>query len=137
MKKSKGFTLIELLVVIAIIGILAGIVLVNVNKARNKGSDAAIEAGLSQIRSAAEIYYNGDGNNKYTNLFTNDSDTKRIIDNVNRNNGSANNATTSASADAYCASSVLKSNPSKTFCVDSVGDATSGADCSTSNHVCQ
>lgn len=136
MKKSKGFTLIELLVVIAIIGILAGIVLVNVNKARNKGSDAAIEAGLSQLRSAAEIYYNGDGNNSYTNLFTNDNDTKRIIANINKNNGSTSTVT-HEDGTAYCASSVLKSDSSKTFCVDSIGNATSGLTCNGTTYKCQ
>ncbi len=134
MNKSKGFTLIELLVVIAIIGILAGIVLINVNKARNKGSDAAIEAGLSQLRSAAEVYYNNN-NNSYTGVFS-DSDVQRILTNINKNNGSAN-ATTAASTDAYCASSVLKSDSSKTFCVDSAGNATSGANCNTSSYTCQ
>ena len=62
MKKfTKGFTLIELLVVIAIIGILASIVLVSLNSARNKGKDARIISDVQQIRTALESGYNGSG----------------------------------------------------------------------------
>lgn len=43
-----GFTLTELLVVIAIISVLSGIVLVNVNQARNKGKNARAIADVSQ-----------------------------------------------------------------------------------------
>lgn len=58
MKKTytQGFTLIELLVVIAIIGILSSVVLVSLNSARGKGSDAAIKANLNTIRTQAEVY---------------------------------------------------------------------------------
>ena len=57
---QKGFTLIELLVVIAIIGILAGVVLVNVSGARNRARESAIIAALSQLRTDKEISYDTD-----------------------------------------------------------------------------
>lgn len=55
--KSKGFTLIELLVVIAIIGILATIVLVSLNSARQKARDTRRIGDLRQVALALEMYY--------------------------------------------------------------------------------
>ncbi len=54
---QKGFTLIELLVVIAIIGILATIVLVSLNTARQKARDTRRISDLRQVALGLEMYY--------------------------------------------------------------------------------
>jgi prepilin-type N-terminal cleavage/methylation domain-containing protein len=55
---KKGFTLIELLVVIAIIGVLATIVLVSMTESKKAANDGAISSSLTQVKNAAEVYYN-------------------------------------------------------------------------------
>lgn len=60
-KNKKGFTLIELLVVISIIGLLATIVMVSVNSAREKARIAKAKGELRQLQLAVEMYYDANG----------------------------------------------------------------------------
>lgn len=53
---KKGFTLIELMVVITIIGLLATILIANVNTARERGRDAKRVADIHQIQTALHLY---------------------------------------------------------------------------------
>ncbi len=53
---KKGFTLIELLVVIAIIGLIATVVLVNIQGVREKAKIAKVHEQIYSVRFAIEIY---------------------------------------------------------------------------------
>jgi len=64
MRDKRGFTLIELLVVIAIIGIIASVVLVSVNSAREKARDSRRKADLNQLLLGIQMYAD-DNNGKY------------------------------------------------------------------------
>ncbi|MCX6704341.1 MAG: prepilin-type N-terminal cleavage/methylation domain-containing protein [Candidatus Woesebacteria bacterium] len=55
---NLAFTLIELLVVVSIIGILAVLVMANLNSARSRARDAARKSDLRNISTALRLYYN-------------------------------------------------------------------------------
>ncbi len=60
MRKS-GFTLIELLVVMLVIGILAVIAIPRFGDTRDRAYVSAMQADLSQVRTAQERYYQENG----------------------------------------------------------------------------
>ncbi|HJX32016.1 MAG: hypothetical protein A2175_01905 [Candidatus Nealsonbacteria bacterium RBG_13_42_11] len=119
-KKKRGFTLIELLVVIAIIGILATIVIVNVNAARSKAQNTAVKGSLDALRAGAELYYD---TNSYSYLnFCSGTDYAKAVTTIQNNNG-GDAPYCLATADAYAVSATLRvaEGTNAAWCVDSTG----------------
>jgi prepilin-type N-terminal cleavage/methylation domain-containing protein len=54
MKNKKGFTIIELLIIVAIIGILATVIMIIINSARDKAKDNAALDTMNSIRASAQ-----------------------------------------------------------------------------------
>jgi prepilin-type N-terminal cleavage/methylation domain-containing protein len=121
LRNERGFTLIELLVVIAIIGILATLLLVALNTARNKGRDARIKANLANMAVSFEVCgdtFNGD----YSTCAGAGTDVTRLnIDNDLQNG--AGTATATGSVTRWCAFSDLRSTGGVRHCRDFDGDA--------------
>ncbi|MFZ3301747.1 MAG: type II secretion system protein [Microgenomates group bacterium] len=58
---QAGFTLIELLVVVSLIGVLATLVIANMNSARERARDAQRKSDLRNIQTGLRLYYNDNG----------------------------------------------------------------------------
>lgn len=124
MKMKKGFTLIELLVVIAIIGILAAMILVALNTARNKARDARVKSALGQIKIQAELYLDT-STTGYTG-FTVNTDLSNDIDS---NNGAAGVPTltfATSPSNVYAVATTLIDGTT-TICADSTGKIQTGS----------
>ncbi|MDQ5889534.1 MAG: type pilus assembly protein PilA [Patescibacteria group bacterium] len=114
-KYNRGFTLIELLVVIAIIGILSGIVITALSGARDKAYDAKVKADLAGFRTAAELYYNNNGNS-YGDLCNENPTTGPYLSDL----GPSANCNFSSDEQQYAIDADLKTG---SWCVDSGGNA--------------
>ena len=115
---KEGFTLIELLVVIAIIGILASIVLVSLNEARNKGYDTEVKSEIAQIKNAMEICY--DNNNG---VYGDACDTAAELGtaNITPPGCSGTSYTIRTGSQGYHISSKMCSDTTQTWCADASG----------------
>jgi prepilin-type N-terminal cleavage/methylation domain-containing protein len=142
---KKGFTLIEVLTVIMIIAILASIVLVSLETARNRTKDVTIQNQLGQLRSLAEALYtleDGYADFAAAKAGTGTEESKyTLVKNKIAEMGGNLNVNIASDNGTYCASSVLVRDTSKHFCVDSTGNATvidSGSlTCTDSVFVCE
>jgi prepilin-type N-terminal cleavage/methylation domain-containing protein len=119
---DRGFTLIELLVVIAIIGILSSVVLASLNTARGKGANAAIKANLNNTRAQGELYYDGLGNQTYTNVCA-DSNISRAKASAEAAAGATGLCNNSAAAWAMSVPLKVQEGANLHWCVDSVGNS--------------
>lgn len=128
MGKDKGFTLIELLVVVAIIGFLASLVLLNTQSTRLQAHDAQIQTLMHQLRNAADLSYN-QGVETYAtvcdegdNTLSDSGDFGRLEAAIKKENGNSN-VTCFEGADKtqFAASSRLRAESGKSWCVESAG----------------
>lgn len=126
LRDLNGFTLIELLVVIAIIGILASIVILNMNDTKKSARDVVIKNHLLEATNKAEIYADGNSGS-YLGLCNNIPEiaaggvlNQAIIDN-------GGSFVCGDDIDGFCFSSTL--NRGGSGCIDHYRELVSGFEC--------
>jgi prepilin-type N-terminal cleavage/methylation domain-containing protein len=129
---KRGFTLIELLVVIAIIGILSSVVLASLTTARTRGTAAAIQNEMSNMRAQAELYYSTNGNSYGGTSGSPTACGSGLFGTANNGLGNLISGVENKSGDVKCSSTgtawaAQASYNSTYYCVDSTGVSTSSA----------
>lgn len=145
---KKGFTLIELLVVIAIIGILSGLIIVNLSGATDAAHDAKIKANLDQLRASAEVYKANHGYygtvavdngsvclNANTFLGADDGLKACNAAHAEHTDGTIRVRVTTGTSGAYCVSHTLIGGGG--WCVDSTGYAGPTSNCGAASLTCE
>ncbi len=89
----------------------------SINESKIKGKASQMKSYVSNIRLAAEMYYDKN-NSSYSGLCKTDNANVKGVFNAIKNNGG--NITCFAKSDAYSVSSIL--NDGKYYCVDSTGE---------------
>ena len=137
MKKYNGFTIIELIVVIAIIGVLASIVLINVNSIRNKARDATLKEDMRSIFKLALDFYQETGH--YSNFCEQDQEVKDLFEIIPAYEDKKSISCWSNSEDwSVCAVLNFPEDRSTAWCIDNSGNAKQidAEDCKGNMHAC-
>ena len=122
-KNEKGFTLIEVLTVIMIIAILASVILVSLDVARERTKDTVIMNQVGQFRALAEATYTfSDG---YKEIAEDTSLYSKVSEKITEMGGTLE-VVFSDNNKSYCAYSPLVRGDDRVFCVDSTGNAVEG-----------
>ena len=121
MQTQKGFTLIELLVVIAIIGILAGMVVVNMSSAPNAAKDATVKSYMDQVKSTFAIQYANNNPSSYL-AATSSADYTTLKGKIDGAAAAASALTASTDCKKYCMAAKLNA-VSGFWCVDYAGNS--------------
>jgi prepilin-type N-terminal cleavage/methylation domain-containing protein len=128
--RNKGFTLVELLVVVAIIGLLATVILVNVNTTRGKAKNTAIKSSLLSVSRAAGIL--SLNQNSYSGLCSG-SDVSRASSSIGAQGGTFECRVGVSNTAWYVFSNLVGGG---TWCVDSTGN-NKASTATTAAYACQ
>ena len=152
---KKAFVLIELLIVIAIIAILAGVIFVNLNSARNRAKDTQVKSDMSELSKALEVikvdrdlgvvnwsYLTATGTNDASISNWKDIDGKALIAKLPENPNSDSTLLKRyririMSGSNYAIIGRLSKNTSTYWCVyNGAGREVTGSDISTAQNTC-
>lgn len=133
---NRGFSFVELLIIITIISVLAGIILVAMNPAREQAKEARISSDLVQLQSHAEILYLDEGNYSKIDCLTGPPEIIALCDDVADQGSLVQIFPTSPLTQEYCASAILSTG--EEFCVDYQGfaDRVISSSCSSFPYLC-